>query len=155
MKVYRSHQKLLHAFIFIILIFNSGCSSYRIISSYDLPSPEKYHYTIYGQSLRYPLENVVISKDSISGTVNMNRSYKINSIHIYPVSDSVIKFYTANTLGVPMSSIAKVENSGSADEKNHPAKKVNKPKATAGAIILGVLFSLIYFIIRAQGMSRN
>lgn len=156
MKFYRDYQRLLFAAaIFILLILNSACNSYRIISSYDLPGPEKYHYTIYGKSLRYPLENTIISNDSISGTVNMKRSYKINSIHIYPVSDSLIKFYSANTLGVPMSSIARVEKSGSAEEKNHPVKKANKQKATAGVIILGVLSAFIYFIVSAQSMSRH
>jgi hypothetical protein len=151
MKVYQDHRKLfISAVIFILLIHNSGCTSYRIISSYDLPSPEKYHYTIYGHSSRYPLENTIISNDSISGKVNRNRSYKINSIHIYPVTDSVIKINSENILRIPMNSIARVEKSGSAEEKNHPTKKANKPKAAAGAVILGILTASIYAILHSR-----
>jgi hypothetical protein len=156
MKPIQFHHNLFFAALtFILLIQNSGCNSYRIISSYDLPSPEKYHYTIYGNSLQYPLENTIISNDSISGTVNMTRSYKMNSIHIYPVSDSVIKFYSANTLGVAMSSIAKVEKSGNAEANNHPFEKPKKPKAPVGVVIFGILTTMVALIVRSAWFSLN
>ena len=141
--------------LFILLIQNSGCTSYRIISSYDLPSPEKYHYTIYGHSTRYPLENTIISNDSISGKVNKKRSYKINSVHVYPVTDSVIKIRPDNILRIPMSSIAKVEKSGSSEEKNHPTKKANKQKAAAGAVLFGILTASIFAILLSWSMSNH
>jgi hypothetical protein len=155
MKGYRDHQKLLFAAIIIILILNSGCSRYRIISSYDLPSPEKYHYTIYGQSSKYPLENTIISNDSISGKVNLKRSYNINSIHIYPVTDSVIKISQESILSIPLSSIAKVEKSGNAESKSHPREKAKKAKAPAGVIILGILTTCAAFIIIRAWPSLN
>jgi hypothetical protein len=141
--------------IVLIFILNSGCTSYRIISSYDLPDPGRYHYTVYLKNAYHPLENTVIANDTLSGFVSIKHISYINSIRIYPASDSMVKINPSNILTIPMAGIARVEQSGNAETKSHPAKKANKPKAPAGAIILGILTTCAALIVVNAWPSLN
>jgi hypothetical protein len=141
MKEYlRLQEFFLVLMIFILLIQLSGCLSYRVISSYELPNSSKYHYTIYSQNSKFPLENTVISNGILSGKVGSRHSSRRNSIHIYLTTDTVIKIDTENILSIPLNRIAKVEKAEVLIEKKPPSHKVKEPKTPFGKVILGLLY---------------
>lgn len=155
MKTNKSSGRLFIASLIFALLYNFGCTSYRIISSYDLPDPGKYHYTIYGNKTVFPLENTLISHDSIRGKVNMSRKYLTNSVHIYLVSDYVIKVDPTNRLSIPQNSIARVEKSGNSNAKSRPEQKTSKSKVPAGVVILGILTTAAALIVRSAWPGLN
>jgi len=97
--------------IFILLIQLSGCYSYKIISSSDLPHPKSQEYTfiIFGQNSRYVLENTVISNGIFSGKINWGIQNIKGNINVYLSSDTVMKINPENILSIPLDGIAKVE----------------------------------------------
>ena len=97
--------------IFILLIQLSGCYSYKIISSSDLPHPNSYEYTfiINGQNTRYVLENTVISNGIFSGKISSGSQNIKGKINVYLSSDTVMKINPENILSTPLDGIAKVE----------------------------------------------
>ena len=115
MKEYLPVLKIICVLIILILLKQlTGCYSFKIISSYDLPYPRKfpYDYTIFSQNLKkFALENIIISNGILSGKiVDSKHSYHKNSIQVYLSSDSVIKIDTLkNILSIPLDSIAQVK----------------------------------------------
>jgi hypothetical protein len=99
--------------IFILLIQLSGCYSYKIISSSDLPLPNssKYPYIIHSQNSKYLLDNTVISNGILSGKIDtVEDSRHIgNKIHLYLSSDSVMKIDKEKILSIPLNGIPKIE----------------------------------------------
>lgn len=97
--------------IFILLIQLSGCYSYKIISSSDLPHPNSYEYTfiINDQNTRYVLENTVISNGIFIGKLSSGNLYIKGKINVYLSSDTVMKINPENILSTPLDGIAKVE----------------------------------------------
>lgn len=97
--------------IFILLIQLSGCYSYEIISSSDLPHPDSYEYTfiINGQNTRYILENTVISNGIFSGKISSGSQNTKGKINAYLSSDTVMKINPENILSAPLDCIAKIE----------------------------------------------
>lgn len=97
--------------IFILLIQLSGCYSYNIISSSDLPHPNSYEYTfiINGQNTRYVLENTVISNSIFLGKISSGSQNIKGKINVYLSSDTVMKINPENILSTPLDGIGKVE----------------------------------------------
>jgi len=97
--------------IFIVLIQLSGCYSYEIISSSDLPHPDSYEYTfiINGQNTRYVLENTVISNGIFTGKISSGSQNIKGKINAYLSSDTVMKINPENILSAPLDCIAKIE----------------------------------------------
>lgn len=97
--------------ILILLIQLSGCNSYKIISSSNLPHPISYEYTfiINGQKTRYVLENTVISNGIFSGKISSGSQNIKGEIKVYLSSDTVMKISPENILSTPLDGIAKVK----------------------------------------------
>lgn len=99
--------------IFILLIQLSGCYSYKIISSSDLPlpNPSKHPYIIHSQNSKYLLDNIVISNGILSGKIDTveDSRHVGNKIHVYLLSDSVMKINKEKILSIPLEGIEKVE----------------------------------------------
>lgn len=144
MKHYLHMQKfILVLMILVLLIQLSGCVSYRIIPSSDLPDPSRYHYTIYIQNLKFPLENAIVSNEILSGKVNFKHSYRRNVVKVYVSSDSMIKLDTQNTISIPLNRIAKVEKAENGIEKNPSLPKVRAPKTPAKTVALGFVYVIL------------
>ena len=136
--------------IFILMIQFSGCYSYKIISSSDLPHPNSYEYTfiIFGQNSRYVLENTVISNGIFSGKINSDRQNIKGKINVYLSSDTVMKINPENILSVPLDGIVKVE-----------IKKIetgNTVLLTIAGLVLGfITFVIIDVAINGFGIDIN
>jgi len=114
MKEYSQFQKIISVLvIFLLLLQLSGCYSYKIISGSDLPLPNssKYSYIIHSQNSKYQLKNTIISNGILSGKIDtMEDSRHIgNKIHVYLLSDSLIKINKEKILSLPLDGTAKVE----------------------------------------------
>jgi hypothetical protein len=97
----------------ILLIQLSGCYSYKTISSSDLPQTNsiKNTYIIHGHNSKYRLENTIISNGILLGQIDTadNTRHLGGKIHVYLLSDSVMKINTGNILSIPLDGIAKVD----------------------------------------------
>ena len=114
MKKYSQIQKIISALmIFLLLIQLSGCYSTKTISSSTLPLADsiKCSYTVHCHNSKYLLEKVNISNGILSGEIDTmgNSYYTKNRVHIYLLSDSVIKINTGYILNLPLDDIIKVE----------------------------------------------
>jgi hypothetical protein len=113
MKIHLYHIKRVASvfMIFIILIEQSGCTATKIISTADIPISSVYKYKIYYRKTAYFLENTVISKDSLSGKIDINyiAKHAKNTVHIYPSSDSLVTVNTNMVISVPLSGISKIQ----------------------------------------------
>ena len=114
MKEYSQLQKIFPILmIFILLLQLSGCIGFKNISRYELSASQSsnYHYTIYCQNSKYPIESTIISNGMLSGKVDFKHSYRRNAIQVYVSSDTVIKINKENILSIPLESVTKVKKS--------------------------------------------
>jgi Outer membrane protein beta-barrel domain len=113
MKKYSQIQKIVSVLmIFLLLMQLSGCYSTKIISSSTLPIADsiKCSYTVHCHNSNYMLEKVIISNGILSGKIDTTGNYYIkNRVHIYLLSDSVMKINTGYILSIPLDGIEKVE----------------------------------------------
>jgi len=114
MKEYSQFQKIFAVLmIFLVSIQLSGCYSSKIISSSVLPLPDsiKCSYIIHCQNSKYLLENTTISNGILCGRIDTVRDYRQlgKKIHVYLLSDTVMKINTEKILTIPLNGIAKVE----------------------------------------------
>ena len=111
MKEYSQFQRIISVLvIFTLFIHLSGCISSKIISSSELPVSGNYSYIIHGQNSQYLIEKTGISDRILSGKINIDEnSYLGGKIHIYLLSDSIMKISTEQILRIPLDDIAKVE----------------------------------------------
>jgi len=114
MKPYSQIQKIIAVLmIFLLLIQLSGCYSTKIISSSALPLADsiKCSYTVHCHNSKYLLEKMNISNGILSGKIDTMgiSSHTKNRIHIYLLSDSVMKIDTGYILSIPLDGIEKVE----------------------------------------------
>jgi hypothetical protein len=114
MKEYSQFQKIISVLvIFLLLMQLSGCYSYKIISSSDLPlsNSSKYSYIIHSQNSICQLKSTIISNGILSGKIDtMEDARHIgNKIHVYLLSDSLIKINTEKILSFPLDGTVKVE----------------------------------------------
>lgn len=114
MKRYSQIQKIISIFMISILSIQlSGCYSYKIISRSDLPlvNSNKYTYIIHSQNSKFRLEHTIISDGVLSGKIDTtnNTRHPGGKIHVWLLSDSVMKINAENTLSTPLSNIAHVE----------------------------------------------
>lgn len=104
-------QKIICVFlIFPILIYLTGCYGPRIvISRTDLPLPDasKYYYVIHTQFSNYLIKNGIISNGILSGKMENNSSWH-NKIHIYLLSDTIMKISPEKIVYIPVDGIWKV-----------------------------------------------
>jgi hypothetical protein len=126
----------------------SGCYSYKVISSAELPLPDssKYEYIIHSQINKTSLENTIISNGVLSGRIVGGDIFNTGYIiHIYLLSDSVMKINTENILSVPLKGIAKVE-----------VEKFDRGKtAEIFAVCTTTLIVIIAYIISNSFMKGN
>jgi hypothetical protein len=112
MKKYSQIQKIISALMmFLLLIQLSGCYNYKIISSSTLPLADsiKCSYTVHCHNSNYMLEKVIISNGILSGKIDTMGNYYKNRVHIYLLSDSVMKINTGYILSIPLDGIKKVK----------------------------------------------
>jgi len=114
MKKYSQIQKIISALmIFLLLIQLSGCYSSKIISSSVLPLPDsiKCSYIIHSQNSKYLLENTIISNGILCGRIDTVGDYRQlgKKIHLYLLSDTVMKINSEKILTIPLDGIAKVK----------------------------------------------
>jgi hypothetical protein len=99
--------------IFLLLIQFTGCYSTKIISGSDLPLSDsvKHTYIIHIQNSKFLLDDAIISNGILSGKIDtVNDSRQIGKkIHIFLLSDSVMKINEGMILSVPLDGIKKVE----------------------------------------------
>ena len=111
----------IHEFIAVIMIFVflaclSGCTSTRIISKSDLPLPDssrysRYPYAVHFEGHMFLLEKSTISNGILSGTLTQvdNSRHPKEKIHLYLLSDSMIKIDEKKILSVPIDEVKEVE----------------------------------------------
>jgi hypothetical protein len=102
--------------IFILLACLSGCTSTRIISKSDLPLPDsnrysRYPYVVHCEEYSFLLEKPTISNGILSGTLNQvdKSRHPKEKIHLYLLSDSMIKIDEKKILSVPIDEVKEVE----------------------------------------------
>jgi len=121
MTEYSHKQKLISRLMIFILLVCLSCSTYtRIISKSEITSlnNNKYTYIVHGERLKLLLEQLTISNDTLSGKIKQtypedfyvdNSNYEGNLIHLYLLSDSVVKIDNkGDGLSVPLDGIAQV-----------------------------------------------
>lgn len=129
--------------IIILLLPLSGCVSYRLIPSSELPISDKYHYIIRSQNSKLLLRNTLVSNDILSGNKDVRHYLRRNSINIYISSDSVIKYNSDNTVCIPLDKIVKAEKAevGKVNKNHSPHKhNVKTSSKPTGLIVLGILY---------------
>ncbi|MCX6262356.1 MAG: hypothetical protein NTY95_16260 [Bacteroidia bacterium] len=116
MKEYSQIQKFISVLmIFILLAYQSGCTSTKVIAKSDLPLSDssKYAYIIHSEKSKFLLEKSTIANGILSGKINKIYSDTYydagHKIHLYLSSDSVIKIEMGGILSVPMNEVTKVE----------------------------------------------
>jgi hypothetical protein len=106
-KLSQSHEFICTLLIFTVLIQLPGCSSYKVISSSELPTSGEYCYFLNTGNSIYRLENPKISNKILSGRI-VEHSCKGNKIKIYILSDSVVTINDESILSVPTDKIVKI-----------------------------------------------
>ncbi len=109
MKIYSQLQKIIAILItFILLIELTGCYSTKTISTSEIKKSDI--YLIHCKNSTYPVNNVIISNEILSGSLDagIDNHGKIISNHIYLTSDSAIKIVNY-LISVPVDKIAKIE----------------------------------------------
>lgn len=117
MKEYSQVQKFISVImIFVLLAFLSSCISTRIISTTDLPHTNsgKYEFIIHCEKIKFLLEKSTISNGVLSGKISktyLDNSYDTaNKIHLYLLSDSIVKIDPqGESLSVPLVQVKKAE----------------------------------------------
>jgi hypothetical protein len=128
--------------IFIILIQQFGCSTSKVISTSDMKVSPEYLYKIHYKKTVYLLEEPVISNGILSGKFVNQESTRIESaIHIYPVSDSVVRINSQKIMSIPLDKISQIEEKDLA-------------KGKTAALVIGSIVAVI-FIIGAISLSQD
>jgi len=99
--------------ILLISVFvttTSGCYSVKILTTNDIPYPDKSRYTLHGTSVKYNLANAVISEGYLTGSIEnpKNIAPKNEAVHFYVSPDSTI-IINGDSIKVPFGSIKKIE----------------------------------------------
>ena len=116
MREYSQSQKVISTLIiFIVLSGHLGCSSSRIVATYDLPSySTRYCYVLHSERMNYLLEKKsIISNETLYGKIKQTFSdstdYVSNKVHLYLFSDTGIKIDYGIYLRVPLREVKKAE----------------------------------------------
>jgi hypothetical protein len=155
MKEYSQPQKIISVLmIFTLLIELAGCVEYRAIPNTDLPDYRKYNQVIYCEKSKYVLDSAIISNEILSGVIDLKQSDTRKAIHVYPLSDSVIKIDTANFLTLLIDDIEKVKVPKNYIPKEYrytnSSKKNRGEKEPAGKTILYSLYYLAGLIVTSS-----
>jgi hypothetical protein len=140
--------------IYVLLIELAGCIEYRVIPNADLPDYSKHNHVIYYEKSKYALDSVIISHEILSGLINLKQSNTRNSIHVYALSESVIKIDTANFLTLLVGDIEKVK----VPEKYIPkeyvyaisSKRIKGEKEPVGKTVLKSLYYISGLIVTSS-----
>lgn len=112
MEKYSQIQKFIPVLmIFIILACLPGCVSTMSVSKSEITSlnNSKCAYIVHGEQVNFLLEQPTISNDTLSGKIVPVFSRSWNKIHLYLLSDSVVKTdIKGEYLSVPLDRIAPV-----------------------------------------------
>ena len=129
--------------IFLILIQMPGCVSTKVVNSVsDIPVSEKYTYIIHTQKTRYQLLNATFSNGILSGNlINGKHTQTAHKVHLYLLSDSVLKPDSEMRLVLSGDKISKIE--------------LESPSKGATAILLGGILILVVIIIAVASVDYS
>jgi hypothetical protein len=140
--------------IFTLLIELSGCIEYRVIPNTDLPDYKKYNHIIYSKKSKYVLDSAITSTGALSGVIDFRQPDTRNAVHVYPLSDSVIKIDTANFLTLLIDDIERVKVPKEYIPKEYgytnSSQKNKGEKEPAGKTILYSLYYLTGLIVTSS-----
>jgi hypothetical protein len=144
MKTYSQLQKIIAVLItFILMIELTGCYSTKTISTSEIKKSDI--YLIHCKNSNYPVNNVIISNEILSGSLDagIDNHGKIIKNHIYLSSDSAINFNNY-LITVPIDKIAKIE------QKVYDPGKTKTLKASliigGGVLVVITIIGTVYLI---------
>jgi hypothetical protein len=151
MKEYSQIQRLISVLIiFILLPYLSGCYSTKIISISDFPLTDsskfyRYPYVVHTELSKFLLEKTRISDDILSGPIKqIDTSYNAkNKVHLYLLSDTVMKWSTGNIVSIPLDGIAKIKIK-SFDKANTRLLIIAAAQVVIGLALFPVLLNNAY-----------
>jgi hypothetical protein len=111
MKKNSEFQKVVSILLISVFVTTtSGCYSVKILTTNDIPYSDKSRYTLHGTSVKYNLNNAVISEGYLTGSIEdqKNIAPKNEAVHFYVSPDSAI-IITGDSIKVPFGNIKKIE----------------------------------------------